>query len=473
MLAMQVEYLTGRIIASTYENRSVVEWPPHPSRLFAAMVAAYKEGDLGDEARIALEWLEGLSAPSIYVNPAEHGGEFRDVNEVYVPVNDPRENTLSVIPERRTKQGRWFPSFTPKDRHVWFIWDDDDEEGQNHKKALQCIAENMTYLGHSMTPVRVRMDDEPPEPILIPDANGQLYLRTTGKGRLRHLEEVYDRRLRNATVQPRLGRVSRYKILGKQKQHVQSSIYKHGFAFKKKSKGVGLPLESTAKLSAVVRKAVMNLYPDPVPEVISGHEPNLTPSKRAHLAITPLADVGHRYAKGHIMGFALWLPADTSENVLSLLENALSDLSLLTLGNYGVWEVEPINAYAISRAAMGLRLGTYTRPCQTWATVTPAIFGKFPKRSQFGPGKNGGKVLTELCEMIGLPKPVEARIGSVSAFYGAPNAQAFRSPVKYQDRLKTHMIIRFENSVKGPVLIGAGRYSGFGICRPWFERAAA
>jgi CRISPR-associated protein Csb2 len=96
------------------------------------------------------------------------------------------------------------------------------------------------------------------------------------------------------------------------------------------------------------------------------------------------------------------------------------------------------------------------------------IFGKFPKKSQVGPGKNGGKVFAELCEMINLPKPVEVRLGPASAFPGAPKASEFEPPMKFEDRLRAHVLIRFTQPVRGPVLIGAGRFAGFGLCRPWF-----
>ena len=56
MLALEVEYLMGRVLASTRGDRRAVEWPPHPSRLFSAFVAAYKECDLGEHARAAVSY---------------------------------------------------------------------------------------------------------------------------------------------------------------------------------------------------------------------------------------------------------------------------------------------------------------------------------------------------------------------------------------------------------------------------------
>ena len=90
MFAIEVEYLTGRAVATARDKREVAEWPPHPGRLFSALVdAAFQavsdDGEnLPDDIRSALEWLEQRDAPSIAVSEAQK----RDVMQVFVPVND-------------------------------------------------------------------------------------------------------------------------------------------------------------------------------------------------------------------------------------------------------------------------------------------------------------------------------------------------------------------------------------------------
>lgn len=155
MFTLEVEYLMGRVLASTRDDRSTVEWPPHPARMFAALVAAYEECNLGDDARAALEWLEALPEPGIYADPPEHEGWVRNVPSVWVPVNDsndqlnpttkkPYQSLSQEIGLRRNRQERWFPAFTPRDRHVWFIWND-ASDARRYAPALQRIAENVTY----------------------------------------------------------------------------------------------------------------------------------------------------------------------------------------------------------------------------------------------------------------------------------------------------------------------------------------
>jgi CRISPR-associated protein Csb2 len=87
MLAIEFELLTGRYAATSHNDRSRAEWPPHPARVFSALVAAHYEGrDPCPKERAALEWLERQPAPSMAV-PLDGIAE-RDVKSVYVPIND-------------------------------------------------------------------------------------------------------------------------------------------------------------------------------------------------------------------------------------------------------------------------------------------------------------------------------------------------------------------------------------------------
>lgn len=102
MFAFRVEYLTGRAVSSRYNDRRVAEWPPHPGRLYAALVAAWAEAESPDDGeRDALDWLAEQPPPALYATEASHRGVRRRgpgdwVTPVthYVPVND-----VSVVGE--------------------------------------------------------------------------------------------------------------------------------------------------------------------------------------------------------------------------------------------------------------------------------------------------------------------------------------------------------------------------------------
>ena len=85
MFALGVELLMGRAIITRWEDRDEPEWPPHPDRVFMALVAAW--GETGEDAqqRAVLEWLETLGPPALAV-ALEFSQRTPFIS--YVPVND-------------------------------------------------------------------------------------------------------------------------------------------------------------------------------------------------------------------------------------------------------------------------------------------------------------------------------------------------------------------------------------------------
>jgi CRISPR-associated protein Csb2 len=62
-------------------------------------------------------------------------------------------------------------------------------------------------------------------------------------------------------------------------------------------------------------------------------------------------------------------------------------------------------------------------------------------------------------------------VTQVSAHLGVPPARSFPS-LRRKDggpRLHTHAILIFDQPICGPLMIGAGRYRGYGVCRPMIE----
>ena len=76
---ISIELLTGSYDAAEVDDRDRAEWPPHPARLFCALVAAAR----GNDDRAALRWLEAQPAPVI--RAAAQAGEAR--RSAYVVVN--------------------------------------------------------------------------------------------------------------------------------------------------------------------------------------------------------------------------------------------------------------------------------------------------------------------------------------------------------------------------------------------------
>jgi CRISPR-associated protein Csb2 len=126
MFGLVIEFLTGRYVATAFNDRERSEWPPHPARLFSALAAAHFD-DPRPEERRALEWLAQQGPPSLLASEAFE----REAHTVFVPVNDRADGEVKMggkkvtfldQPERRTRQPRTFPSVTPLEPRVVFVW---------------------------------------------------------------------------------------------------------------------------------------------------------------------------------------------------------------------------------------------------------------------------------------------------------------------------------------------------------------
>lgn len=504
MLTIEVDYLTGCAVATDRQNRSAPEWPPHPQRLFAAFVAAYEECGFGEPERAALEWLEGLAPPHLAYSDAIP----RDPVAVYVPVNDvttpesaPRaiKNGLRALPSHRPRQERFFPTVVPVEALVYFSWPDATEDDlATHRPALESLATEIGYLGHSTSLVRVAVVDEPPPPTLEPSFDPAVpateRLRTVTAGRLSLLEETYRQSidgLRRIEA-PDIPRTRYRPAVGSpaSSQNVFGET-RDWFVFKRVA-GRPLPVESCLALTNSVRRAVCEKCDDSLAALLCGHDPDGTPTRNPHVAFVPLAHVGHRHADGEIHGFAVVLPRglpySTRQSVLGRLaelRNVWNDERACDRQHLAFnWRVEMLTGEDRLKT---LQPSTYLRRSRQWATVTPVVFGHFLRKLD---DSRTQRILTHSCRDIGLPPPIRAEISPVSRLLGTsassefpslsckgkPVWTAFRArrhqlPRKLNDgtpvRMRYHVALEFAEPVSGPVILGAGRYFGMGLCRPW------
>jgi CRISPR-associated protein Csb2 len=118
MFALGVELLMRRSLIPRLDNREDSEWPPHPDRLFMALVSAWGEAGENSDQREALLWLENLPAPALAV-PLEVSK--RTPYTTYVPTNDDSSpmgkkgpfGPMGSMPIGRNRQPRHFPVVVP------------------------------------------------------------------------------------------------------------------------------------------------------------------------------------------------------------------------------------------------------------------------------------------------------------------------------------------------------------------------
>ena len=110
---------------------------------------------------------------------------------------------------------------------------------------------------------------------------------------------------------------------------------------------------------------------------------------------------------------------------------------------------------------------TWTRESRVWASVTPVVLNRhFDGDDRW---EESAESVKAMCEHIGLPRPREVLLHPVSRIEGVPHAREFPQLVRKRDggrRRHHHAVVIFDRPVCGPVLIGAGRFRGYGMCRP-------
>lgn len=477
MLAIEVEYLLGRAVATDTTRRDRVEWPPHPTRLFSALVDALSdvsEPDACARAEAALRWLEREPAPNVCVSMG-NDVSMRTVAKYFVAVNDevanPKKMRPAPLPELRPRQERFFPAAVPADPCVVFAWSN-SEPTVEHSAALSELAARVPYLGHSSSVVRVFCRDTAPPSTITPSETGEWRLRVPGPGRLDRLNAVYEARKTNTFVQPPLGREVPYgptnASRGARGPHGQMRV----LAFDDTSARFGLT--ETAWLTSRLRAALLSRLPNgtATPETLSGHGKDGKPAKTPHIAFVPLANVANsaeKYADGSVKGLGVLLPRTLDAVSAQLLESALARIERLVFGDRGEIHLRQLRletgATRGRQILYSLDASRYTRASTTWATVTPIALGLHPKPAK---GLTAEGVVVRHLTELGLPVPASLCVHPVSQLWGAPHAHAFhRGNVKaLAGRMLVHAVIEFSELVEGPLVVGAARHMGFGLLHP-------
>jgi CRISPR-associated protein Csb2 len=482
MLALEIELLTG-VYRASLPDKSGAEWPPHPERAFSALVQAWGDGGCDRRERAALEWLESLPAPLIEADDRVACSE-RSAPTVFVPPNDsPREKEItSLLPDRRRRQSRNFRVAIPENPIIKMIWHDAASENE-HRAALSALAHRVASLGHSASLVRLTLTESNTDAFRLwtPDDDGASSLRVARRGRLLRLEEWLSRDER-----PQPGASIRYR---RPAPAPSLGVVKSAFGgrddwFVFEDAGGSRPdILGFAHVAKCVRASLMTHGPQPTPEVISGHTIDGAPCASPHIAIVPLANIGWDHATGDLLGFGVVLPRDIAptdrRSVLQALasfahlgdaDEAYADLRF---SSTIVWRVE--RTATPSRAS--LKTARWCAKARSWASATPVLLDRFPDHND---PIEQAQLIAKACCNVGLPEPTQIEIHKYAAIKGAPSAYpargnrslpdwSFPGSVKFASRPRRHVILQFAEPVEGPVIIGAGRFHGFGLCLPLEE----
>ena len=238
--------------------------------------------------------------------------------------------------------------------------------------------------------------------------------------------------------------------------------------------GKRVSLPATLKLTAALRGLLMRKCPEqPPPEWFCGHRPDGRASAAPHVALAPLPFVGSQHADGRILGLALILPRGLeSQEAGRCLEPILRDPETgLPRDDLRLFDGDrlecSIELEARERPPANLDPRTWTRASRVWASVTPVALNRhFDGEDRW---ERSAESVKDMCGHVGLPRPREVLLHPVSLVEGAPHAREFPQLARKHDggrRRHGHAVVIFDEPVYGPVLIGAGRFRGYGLCRP-------
>ena len=541
-IGIEVNFLTGRFVATCHNDRRQPEWPPHPARLFSALVAAWADADEVDASeRAALEWLESQAPPDIaaseavprkavshfvpvndisvvsrswyerrannvsglaaqlHAELAASGGDVtkratqvereltraRDVeDQVGIAGNTPPVSAVAMLPERRGKQGRFFPSVTPHDPRVSFLWGvpAPDEVAE----ALDRLLRRVTRLGHPSSLVSCR---------LIANASGATFeigedgdnMRAVRRGQLAELERQFSR---HRGLKPRALPYEnvQYRAVAKSAQQPdrerKPNTAGQWIVFEFMPGSRSYPATRAVELATALRAAVFHHADNPIPEEISGHLPDGRPTAVPHVAFLPLPYVGFEHADGRLLGLAVSVPdpvsADARRAVYRAIGNweqsARHDGLRLTLGAQGMVHLRRQRG---SATLVSLRPGAWSRDSCRWVSATPIALPRHPGRLGGGTAAARARAWASAesyvalaCDHVGLPEPMSVEVSQGPLIKGARSTRRFPEfsqngragrPVRRQ---LLHASVTFEHPVAGSLVLGAGRFLGLGLMRP-------
>ena len=467
MLSVTVEFLHGTFRAdpdgTAHTGRlEYGEWPPSPSRLFAAFVAADGTRDRcrhtsGAELGVFL----GAPPPVIRASAGREVHHQRlqprfIVKQEGKPVKGAQQEYVGRTAVE-VRPGVRVSARYPRVQYCWPI-----EVSESDLRALQVRAARVGYLGCADSPVRVRVSATDaavgpmPTTAFEPDLGGEVAIGVPAPGHLEALDAAFDEwTAEGASVGrsqfPALVNKERYRAPGKSSAPSAKGRVAVTLVLRP-SVSARRVSEVTATFKAAILQHYQASHGEPPPE-LHGHGFD---SRRYDTArYLALPDVGHAHAKGRIHGVALWLPATAPDGLAAAVRVAAARITRLDATGINVG----VEMWDGQRKPASVRPSRWSGPAHHWVSVFPVIHERH--------GQVTLAEVTRWCANAGLLAPVAVRNSRSPLIAGA--ARLASVEVHRQGRPKrpfSHVELWFDEPVAGPVVIGSGRQRGFGLCLP-------
>lgn len=401
-------------------------------------------------------------------------------------------SVVELLPENRNRQPRNFPTVVPMDPVFFFSWP--GAQADRHAVVLDEVLGRIARLGHSSSAVSCSVVDAVPPATLTPAEDGPVSLRTVASGVLDALERDFARHGGNtARVLPAL--LTGYASPKAASRHAARPTNDAEWIVLTLARGEKLHASRALDLAVAVRSALLRHAVDPAPPLISGHEPGVMPTpptSAPHIAAVPLLDATHPRSDGAIHAVAIVVPPGVEDHDRAALMTAISawqasddDGMPVTLpgGSLRRFSSARSSAGAHTRRGSGVTDRSFwSTTAAEWASVSPIALDRHPKSR---PGSDGyvaetAELIARACRQIGLPEPVDSVCAPNSHWSASPPVAGHapanrRSPSRTfapfrtrsgERRHTVHARLRFGEPVGGPIVIGSGRFYGYGLLYP-------
>ncbi len=464
-LTMDVELLTGTYEAGLGDERP--EWPPHPARLFCALVAQAT----GEEDREALRWLERQGPPEVLFPEAGSS-----VLRGFVPTNAIRGGGGGTYPAR-TNGSRSWPRAHPARPGFRVTWAGASPDA-NVLERLRALAARVSYLGRPSGFVLAGVSSENARTAeglrrLVPATEGPHLLRVPYPGYLDALVAAFEAGEPAESV----SRSRPYAEPGgtsAPSEVVRSGPYARLFTLGFPP-GAGIAGWHAMRVARAFRDAVLSRLGNPGADdpwspfapadlaPIHGHGGTMAPEERCACLALPFVE--HPHATGEVIGVGIAIGRAVEPGLRRALLQLLGldrdegpRLTELRIPGPGVtlplappdgrWSLEP---------------SRWRRAARRWASALPVVLDRWPKRWTDVPS-----IVADGVRLAGYPDPEGVEVSRGSVVAGAPllrPGDRKRRPTE-PDRPWAHVVVSFPEPIEGPVLLGHLRFAGLGLCVP-------
>jgi CRISPR-associated protein Csb2 len=128
------------------------------------------------------------------------------------------------------------------------------------------------------------------------------------------------------------------------------------------------------------------------------------------------------------------------------------------------------------------RSDRWSRASRRFITATPIALDRYPgnlrsnaERAAHRAAAEAERSIADACERIGLPRPASVSISLAPILAGSQHVRQYAPPPTAPGkpaRVRVHADILFHEPVRGPVILGAGRFFGLGLCLPVSNNAS-